>query len=352
MTSGEPNRPRLRDVAALAGVSQGTASNAFNRPELVKPELRRLGYQGPAPAGRALRSGKAHLLALVTEETLDYVMGDHYAQRLLRGIAVVCDRVGSGIAVVSLASGRASGWSIETAIADGFILHCMAINSPLTARARRRGLPFVAVDTGPLEAVATVNIDDRQAAETAARHLLEQGHRRLGVLSLDLAGDGRTGPVDASREAGLQHATTAARLAGYRAACAAFGIDAGDLPVFEAANERAATVAAVEALFGDDNVPAARRPTGLLAMSDKMALIAIEALRGLGLAVPKDVSVIGIDDIEAAAHADPPLTTIHQPILEKGRIAAEMLLKERPMESVTLATELRRRGSTAPPGRD
>lgn len=346
------SKVRLRDVAAAAGVSQGTASNAFNRPHLVKPALLdqvreaalRLGYAGPAPAGRALRSGKSHAIALVVEESLEYVLSDRYTQRLLAGIAHVCDAEGSGLALVSLTSGRRVGWSIDTAIADGFILHCFAVDSPLIGLAQRRGLPFTAIDAGPVADGASVDIDNVAAARTAAEHLIGIGHRHLAVLSLDMADDGQVGLADIERQSRVRFASTGARLEGYRAACTAAGIAWSEVPVYETLNEPAATRDAVAALL--QRQP---RPTALLAMSDTIALAACAALADLGVAVPGDISVVGIDDIAEAALARPALTTIHQPIKEKGRIAALMLFGRLERSAVVLPAPLVIRDSTAPP---
>jgi DNA-binding LacI/PurR family transcriptional regulator len=96
------------------------------------------------------------------------------------------------------------------------------------------------------------------------------------------------------------------------------------------------------------------RPTAVLAMSDAMAIGAMRAIRGRGLRVPDDISVVGFDDIDIATHTDPPLTTIHQPIRQKGEEAIRLLLSvvhERDAaqpEHRRLETRLVVRGSTAP----
>jgi len=347
---------RLKDVAAAAGVSQGTASNVFNRPELVRAEVRdavraaaaRLGYGGPAPAGRALRSGKAHLIALVVEQTLEYMLTDPYSQRLLAGIARVCDEVRSGLAVVAAddeACGR--GWSVDTAIADGFILLCHAHR--LIERARRRGIPFVAVDAGPVPGVATVDADNREAAARAAAHLLSLGHRRIGILALELAEDERTGPIDAARRRVEGYAVSRERIAGYLQPLAAAGIDPASVPMFETFNDAPTVRAGVDWLL-------AREPclTGVLAMSDTIARATIVALREIGLDVPGDVSVVGFDDVGAhlGPDADPssalPLTTLAQPIEAKGALAARMLLGLEPRAAHVLSAPLVVRRSTGP----
>ena len=121
---------KLRDVAAAAGVSQGTASNVFNRPELVRDEVRErvheaarsLGYAGPSPQGRLLRAGKTNAIGIVAAEPLSYYFTDPWMRRLLSEVARVCNRRGAGLALVSVAGGRHPTWSIETALVDGFLL--------------------------------------------------------------------------------------------------------------------------------------------------------------------------------------------------------------------------------------
>ncbi len=342
---------RLKDVALAAGVSQGTASNVFNRPALVRPELRdavlevarQLGYGGPAPAGRALRSGKAHLIALVVEQTLEYMLTDGYSQRLLAGIARVCDEVHSGLAVVAAESeDRGPGWSVDTAIADGFILLCHAHR--LIERAERRGIPFVAVDSGPVAGAATVDTDNREAAAKAAAHLIGLGHRKIGILSLELAEDERSGPIDAARREVKGYAVTRDRLAGYLGTLAAAGIDAQSVPVFETFNDRPTVAAGVAHIL--QCLPGV---TGLIAMSDTMARAAIAELGCRGLEVPADVSVVGFDDVGAAGAL--PLTTLAQPIEAKGALAARMLLGLESPAAHVLPAVLQVRASTGPPRR-
>ncbi len=344
-------RARLKDVARLANVSQGTASNVFNRPELVSSALRQavfdaaraLEYRGPAPAGRALRSGKAHLIALVVEvDLLAYVFEDSFMHRLLAGIGAACDEAGSGLTVISATSGRRDGWTIETAIADGFILHCVEHDSRLFELARRRGLPFVAIDSGPVEGVPTVDVDDHGGARAAAAHIVALGHRHVGILSLETAGDGRTGAIDDARLADARYTVTRDRLRGYREALGEARVELEPRLVQETFNDRATVATALAAMF-DAGTP----PTALLAMSDTMALIAVELLMGRGLRVPTDVSVVGFDDVPEAANCSPSLTTVKQPVRAKGRHAARMLLGLEPAGVTVLPARLVVRGSTA-----
>lgn len=344
---------RLADVARAAGVSQGTASNVFNRPEIVSDEVRervaeaagRLGYTGPDPKGRLLRAGKVNAIGLVLPGSLMEGFRDPFSQLIMEGIAEVCDARGAGLALVSAYSDadptrEAAAWNIRTALVDGFIVHCLERGDVLIDLARERGLPFVGVDRMPDEGDSAVLIDDRDAARRQAEHLVALGHRRIGIVSLEIVGDGRFGLVDRARREAARHRTTAARLAGYADA----GLDLDALPVVEVGISQQHGAAAAQTILE-------RQPdtTAILAMDDLTALGAMAWAAEQGIAVPERLSVIGFDDIPAAATATPPLTTVHQPIVEKGRRAAELVFDPRPGHIEMMDATLVVRGSTAPP---
>src|SRR5690606_36521353 len=117
---GEGMRPvRLADVAKAAGVSQGTASNVFNRPDLVRDEVRQrvvataqaLGYAGPDPKGRLLRAGKVNAIGVATAEPLAYFFEDPFARVLMTGISEACDANGAGLSLVSAMSEEKLAWN-------------------------------------------------------------------------------------------------------------------------------------------------------------------------------------------------------------------------------------------------
>jgi DNA-binding LacI/PurR family transcriptional regulator len=343
---------RLADVAKAAGVSQGTASNVFNRPELVRPEVRerveesarKLGYAGPDPRGRLLRAGKVNAIGFVSADSMAYFFQDPFARLLIAGIAEVCDKNGAGMALVSAGSGDNAAWSVETAVVDGFIVHCLEDGDRLIGLARKRNLPFVAIDQDAGPGTSSILVDDRRGAYLAARHVLELGHRKLGLMSLESSGDGRFGWVDAERIRTCNCKVERDRLAGYAATLDEHGISIDGLPIVEAPNQREAAVRYAGELI--DRVP---ETTAILAMSDILALAAIDAARERGKQVPRDLSIVGFDDIPNAAMEDPPLTTIAQPIVEKGRRAARLIFDGGPPRQEVLKVKLVVRGSTAPP---
>jgi len=342
---------RLSDVARAAGVSQGTASNVFNRPEAVGPETRMkvleaarlLGYRGPSAAGRLLRAGRADAVGVVSPDPLAYFFDDPADRVFLAGIAHVLDGAGKALTLISTADQAAAALTVRSALVDGFIVQCLEDGSDLVALARSRGLPMVVVDNDRVADASAVVVDDRRGAFLAAHHILMRGHRRIGVLSLEMRGDGATGRVDAARLAQPTYAVARMRLAGYADALAGWKIPLDTLPIFEVVNEPNSIRAGVAALFAE-----APDTTAVLAMSDLAALVAIAFLKETGRRVPQDVSVVGYDDMPEAARADPPLTTVRQALGEKGALAARLLLEPEPSPRVhVLPVELVERASVA-----
>lgn len=346
---------RLIDVAEAAGVSRGTASNVFNRPHLVRAELRErvmaaaetMGYRGPDPKGRLLRAGKVNAIGVVTAEPLSYFFDDPFARVLMSGISEGCDAAGAGIALVSAVNERKFAWNVRSAVVDGFILFCIEAGPRLVELTRERQLPFVALELGIDDpTISAVGVDNFAGAAVAARHLGELGHRRVAILSIPFVDD-RYGPVSLAQVRAAVYSDARDRVDGYLAGLRAFGIDAAGVPIMETQNEPVSVHAALEHLFGTGTPP-----TAILAMSDRIALLALDWLQARGIAVPEDVSLIGFDGVPDAALARPGLTTIAQPIAEMGRRAVGMILDGGgQIRRETLPVALVPRASTAPPRR-
>jgi DNA-binding LacI/PurR family transcriptional regulator len=234
--------------------------------------------------------------------------------------------------------------TVREAAVDGFIVYSAPRNDPRVEAALARRLPAVTVDQPRDEPTPFVGIDDRAAARAAAAHLRELGHERVGVLSFIRAVD---------REGTLVLDMTLERLEGYKQGLGA----AWDDDLVRICRPNAAEPARRGAL---ELLRQAKPPTAILAMSDVLAIGALQAADELGVSVPVELSLVGFDDSPAAALATPPLTTVAQPHEEKGRLATELLLdaiehraepKSRPAR-VILPTELVVRESTAPGTRD
>ena len=358
-----PRRPGVVAVARAVGVSPSTVSNAFNRPERLSPELRErvlraaaeLGYGGPDPVARSLRSGRAGALGVVFRRRLADAFDEPPTVELLRGLSDVTDARALALLLVP---GRPEehpsiGPAVSNAAVDGLVVYSMAADDPLFAAARRRRLPTVVVDSpAPVdlpggEAIDFVGIDDRAAAETAMGHLLGLGHRRVGVLSFGLTAEPHAGPADVRLQAQAVASVPKARLEGAARAVEAAGLDWSGVPV------EMVPITSVAGCLAGAHALLERAPgiTAVFAFSDPLALAARQAARERGRAVPNDLSIVGFDDTAAEREG---LTTIHQPLRDKGRIAAERLLhavgQEPPLPGgELLPTRLVVRGSTAPP---
>jgi DNA-binding LacI/PurR family transcriptional regulator len=345
---------KLSDVAKAAGVSQGTVSNVFSRPKLVREEVREhvrkvakeLGYRGPDPKGRLLRAGKVNAIGVATAEPLKYFFEDPFARVLMTGITEICDANGSGISLVSAANEEELAWNLRTALVDGFVLFCLGGGSRLIELTRERQLPFVALALGhDDEGISAIGIDNFAGARDAARHLAELGHQRFAVLTLAINDVHSYGRISMERINSATFIGTRDRVRGYFDALSSFGIDTSAVPMFETQNNEPTVHAALEQIFAEPSPP-----TAILAQSDRVALIAMNWLQARGLSVPGDVSIVGFDGVPEGEASNPPLTTIAQPIAEIGRRAVKTILEnDGEVHHVKLGVELVVRGSTAPP---
>jgi DNA-binding LacI/PurR family transcriptional regulator len=327
----------------------GSASQAFGRPELVSEDVRErvlaaakeLGYAGPDPAARRLRTGRAGVVGVIFSERLGYQFSDPASPAFLRGIAQGMEEQHMGMLLIPDARDReAVAETVRAAAVDGFIIYSASRNDARVDAAIARHVPVVTVDQPRDAPTAFVGIDDRAAARSAAEYLLGLGHRHVGILSFVTA-------LDAEGE--LELDISVDRLAGYREGLA----DAWDERLVRTARPNApepARLAALELLREPEP------PTAILAMSDVLAVGVLQAAAELGVAVPGELSVVGFDDSPAASLAMPPLTTVAQPHEEKGRVAAKWLLDAikagrgpRGRRRLVLPTALVVRDSTAPP---
>ncbi len=350
MSPPRRRRVRLRDVAERAGVSIGSASQAFGHPELVSNEIRErvlaaakeLGYGGPDPTARRLRTGRAGALGLIVSERLGYQFTDPASPSFFAGVARGMGEEQFGLLLIPDSRHReAAAATVRQAVVDGFIVYSAARDDPRVEAALARSLPVVTVDQPRGLATPFVGIDDRGAARSAAEHLVALGHERVGILAFTTALDpGGALVLELSLE----------RLAGYRDGLGSRWDERTVRTCRPNATDTGRT--ATRELLLDD--PA---PTAILAMSDVLAIGALQAAAELGVAVPGELSVVGFDDSPAAALATPALTTIAQPHEEKGRLAAQWLVEaikdgapsRDDRRTAILPTELVVRASTSSP---
>ena len=359
MSSGG-NRVTLARIAGELGLSAMTVSNAYNHPDRLSEALRerifetagRLGFHGPDPVGRSLRRQRTAVVGVLYSNPLSYAFDDPAAVSFLGGLSSVTEEADLGLLLVPASGGGEAGERDPRAAAqaavDAFVIYSMSDEEPLLAAALQRRLPAVVVDQPRKEGVAFVGVDDEGAARTAAGHLIDLGHERFAIVSFGLSPDGHEGITDSDRQQRTAFHVSRMRLRGYRAVLEEAGLPWSGVPVYECqGSAKELGYRAVEALFRSR-----QEPTAILALSDQLALGAIEWMTQRRISVPQDVSVVGFDNIPAAASADPPLTTVHQDHAEKGRLAGRMLVAQLHEEGSPgtglLATRLVVRGSTSP----
>lgn len=339
-------KPTSSDVAAAAGVSRSAVSFAFNNPQRIAVATRErilrvaeeLGYR-PNTLGRMLQAGTTNSIGVLFPQRLAQVMENPYYARFLMGAGQVCDREGYTLLLTPPLQDSVIK-AIPYAAVDGFIVCGLEVDRGEVAELDRRGIPFVLIDSDRHSGAPSVEVDDRGGAREVARYLLELGHRRLAVLSIhpgpDAAVRGYRGPL-------------ARRLAGIRDALGDFGLDLADVRLAEVPVTRTEGYRATRDLMA---LP--EPPTAIVALSDVLAYGAVDALQELAIDVPAEVSVTGFDDLAESAWFRPRLTTVRQPIVTKGRIAADFLISairgEDQHPHQMLGTSLIIRESTGKPG--
>lgn len=332
-------RVGIRDVAELAGVSISTVSNALNRPGRVSDELvervraasERLGYV-PLQAAQQLRVGRSGLLGMTVINIANPFFAD-----LVAGAEDAAAAAGLRILVGNASDDTAKELDhlelFERVQVEGALVSPFGPVDAWQQRLRSRGVPVVLVDAvDDAGTMPSVSLDDVAGGRLAAEHLIATGRRRLAFV-------GAREEVRQVRE----------RLEGARLAVAAHpGTTLEPIWTNTATTQRGLA-------FGDeiaDRRPE-DRPDGIVTSNDHLAMGLLHGLIARGVRVPADVAVVGYDDIEFAAIAEVPLTSVRQPAREMGRAAAEILIAringaETPdLTNVVYQPELVIRASTA-----
>lgn len=341
-TGGKP--ATINDIARLAEVSKKTVSRVINNSPFVKEETRKrveavIAEHGftPDPQARGLAFRRSFLVGMIYDNP-----SPNYVVNMQQG---VLDAVrGSGLELVVHPCNRAS----ETFLADvkGFIVRqkLFGVVMPPSVSEDDRVVEILKDADCPYVRIASVSLDepacmvvthDSRGAARAARHLAELGHRRIAFIS---------GPDSfrSSHERGQ----------GFRDGLAEHGVTLDDAHVRQGAYTFESGVEAARDLLALPNPP-----TAIFAGNDEMAIGVMKAARDLGLDVPRDLSIVGFDDLPMASRVWPNLTTVRLPIRDMGRMAAEKLTAGlRGLDPATLVQPevdpfLVVRDSTAPPAR-
>jgi DNA-binding LacI/PurR family transcriptional regulator len=349
-------RPTLADVAFAAGVSVSTASLAFSGAGPIAPETRtrvldaaqRLGYAGPNPLGRSLRSGRSGIVAVVIGDQLRRSFRDPVSVQVLDGLVGTLGPLGLGVLLVPAHEEDEPGTADQDPLLLGAPMDVAVIiwgarkDDPVLAALRRRGVPVVLGEGPDLEGVAVVGVEDRAGTAELARYLTGLGHTRIGCVALPFTQPRRTGVATPDRLAALEWAPARHRMQGLA--------DAGVEPttIIETKASLVEEGRAAGRLLLDVDDP----PTAVIAQSDLLAAGVLLAARELGLRVPEDVSVAGFDGLDLPWLAPDVLTTVAQPLGAKGEAighAVQQVLAGETPAPVRMPVELRVGTTTAPP---
>ncbi|MCB7136814.1 LacI family DNA-binding transcriptional regulator [Cellulosimicrobium marinum] len=360
------HRPTLATVAERAGVSVSTASLAFSGAGPITPETRtrvldaarELGYTGPNPLGRQLRSGRSGVVGVVVGDQLRRAFRDPVAVKVLDGLVSTLGENGLGVLLIpgipSDDPARAVDPLVESAAMDVAVLVWgVGSDDPTLAALRRRGVPVVIGEGRAVEGAPLVAIADRAGTADVVRHLVGLGHERIAEISLPLDSSDRSGPLDAARLAQVDRTPTANRLAGVRDVVDPVASWETEASLVE--HGRSAAVALLARPGSSGTAPeaagATTRPTAIIAHSDLLAAGALLGVRELGLRVPEDVSVAGFDGLDLPWLAPDVLTSVDQPLAlkgaELGRAVIRLLAGEEP-RTVTLDVTLAVGTTTGP----
>jgi LacI family transcriptional regulator len=342
MTVGDGPRPirkrttvRLTDIAQAAGVDISTASRALNPASVrrVNPETaeriralaRAMGYE-PNPWARSLRTRSTMLMGLIlpriTYEVLALMFEAAEDEALEHGYQTL---------TTSTHDHPDEQWRVLRLLlkhrVDGLIMATSRLNDPTLRELEDRRLPFILLNRSSGEH-ATVRADDERGGYLATSHLIDIGHRRIGLVA---------GAPDIS--------TTALRQQGFMRAHARAGIEVDERLIVTAGFGADAGLRAGDALL--EMTP---RPTAIFAMDDSIALGVMAAAHRRGIVIPSDLAVIGYNDVPTSSILPIPLSSVSVPLRAMGQLAVRSLLRriqDGHVESTILQPQLQVRASTA-----
>jgi LacI family transcriptional regulator len=306
----------VKDVAAKANVSLGTVSNVLNSPHLVSAATRARVEQAMASlrfvrndSGRQLRAGSSKILAYVMLDARNPFFTD-----VAQGIEEAAQDAGLSLILCNSnqSADREVGYLdlLEEQRVRGVLITPVNPNFDRLIQLPQRGIPVVVVDRAATgQTHCSVAVDDVLGGDLAATHLFDLGHRHIAFVG---------GPATIGQVRDRLEGVHAAAARACRASDSVIPIATNALSINEGRS-------AVERILG---IPARRRPTAAFCANDMLALGLLQQCVTLGVRVPEDMAIVGYDDIEFAAAATVPLTSVHQPRRLLGRRATELLLDE------------------------
>jgi len=309
----------IQDVAKAAGVSVATVSRVLNNHPSVSDKTRakvqkaidQLNYQ-PNLLGRNLRRSETKMILVLLQN-----IANPFYSKIVKGIEDVGYKNGYHIMICNTDSDPEKEnvylKLLKNRLVDGVVFMAPVISDEELTEIGKNYCVVQCCEYKECADVSSVSIDNEDAAYRATQHLIEQGHRRIGMIN------GNSGVISEIQ-----------REKGYKKALLEAGIDIDpQLITYESYGYRGGQRAAKYFLSID------KKPTAIFAVSDTMAIGAIKEIKGKGLSVPKDMAIVGFDDTAIASMYDPPLTTVAQPRYDLGRVTMEIMLERIKNNKVT-----------------
>lgn len=313
----EKERITINKIAELAYVSRSVVSRVLNNRPNVSDEARervleiiqKYNYY-PSSTARSLATNRTYEIAILVPRWQNEILASGFWSLIFLGIAEQCIERGyfGALSAISVDENNALDTSfIQDHACDGYVLMHREVLTQIYPILKARNLPAVAIghdDDYP--EISSIDVDNRQGAYTATQHLINLGHRKIAII---------TG--NKKRQESMD------RLAGYREALHQAGIAARETYELSGEYSHADGVESTQKLLALQD-----RPTAVFIASDVMAQGALFALHRAGLSLPADMAVIGFDDLPGSKYSIPPLTTVHQPVYEKGAEAADIIIDQ------------------------
>jgi LacI family transcriptional regulator len=311
----------IRHVAAEADVSLQTVSRVINNEPNVRPETKervqaaidRLGYV-PSIAAQRMSGSRSYLILAINDRDRTIAdwqarQGTDWVDQMLLGGMLKCAEHGYRM-IFELVDTHSDHVERELAGAiaalqpDGIILTPPHSDNPqIVSFLAEQDMPFVRIGSQQRQAGIPVSMDDEGSARTATRHLIDNGHRRIGFIA-----------------GSSEYELSGWRVDGWRAAMTDAGLETDGLLAAGDFSYASGRAAALRLLDPPD------RPSAIIASNDQMALATLDVARELGLAVPDDLSLISFDNTPVVQFAQPPLTAIDQSIAATASTAVELII--------------------------
>ncbi|WP_165461292.1 ribose operon transcriptional repressor RbsR [Atlantibacter sp.] len=327
----------MKDVARLAGVSTSTVSHVINNDRFVSEAIRlkvndavkTLNY-APSALARSLKLNQTRTIGMLVTAS-----SNPFFSEIVRGVERSCFERGYSLVLCNTEDDeQRMNSNLETLLqkrVDGLLLLCTETHQPSAEIiARYPSIPTVMMDWAPFDGDCDLIQDNSLlGGDIATQHLIDKGYRRIACI---------TGPLDKT--------PSRLRLEGYRNAMARAGLAIPDGYEITGDFEFSSGLSAMNALLA---LP--ERPEAVFTGNDAMAVGAYQALYQAGLSIPKDMALVGYDDIELARYMTPPLTTVHQPKDELGELALDVVIHrmaqpDLAQQRLQLTPELIARGSS------